>query len=133
MITKYGASWQNVPGAISIEIIHEEEWSDITYSNDLPESLLEELNKLTVDYVEMVIDFKSSGFYDSGSMYGGADHLGWPPDGEDERELDGTIKLYSYDGDLVCTLSAKVADDVFYAYLKQIENVEIDKNYDDRY
>ena len=39
------------------------------------------------DIVEIEIDFISSGCYQPASMHGGPDGLGWPEEGEDEREF----------------------------------------------
>lgn len=48
---------------------------------DLPGSL----RGLRIDSLDFV--FRSIGFYQPRSMYGGPDQLGWPEDGDDEREL----------------------------------------------
>lgn len=40
-----------------------------------------------LDGVELVVEFNSDGWYTPASMYGGADHLGWPEEGGDERTL----------------------------------------------
>lgn len=49
--------------------------------------------------VPLVMPFLSSGYWDPGSMYGGPDRVGLPPEGEDERLPDGTAYLdFGQDG-----------------------------------
>ena len=50
------------------------------------------------DYLE--IRFRSKGYDDPGSMYGGADHLGWAPEGDDERTI-LQVRLYQGEKDPV--------------------------------
>lgn len=75
--------WNKVPGKIRIELYrHEGAIYDARKDRKLPAFL----NGLQDD-AELVIDFTSSGYYDPGSMYGGPDNLGYPPEGDDERLL----------------------------------------------
>jgi hypothetical protein len=64
-------SW-NVSSGFTIEELTDDE---------LPESL----RGIRIDSLDFV--FRSIGFYQPRSMYGGPDQLGWPEDGDDEREL----------------------------------------------
>jgi hypothetical protein len=58
-----GKSWRNVSGTYAAEV------------------------EIGDDIVEIEIDFVSSGCYQPASMHGGPDGLGWPEEGEDEREF----------------------------------------------
>jgi len=60
-----GKSWRNVSG---------------TYVTEIPVPT-------DVEFAELEIDFVSSGSYCPSSMCGGPDGLGWPEEGEDEREF----------------------------------------------
>lgn len=52
---------------------------------DLPESL----RGLGIDNLD--IEFRSIGYYQPMSMYGGSDRLGWPEDSDDERTMISVI------------------------------------------
>ena len=52
------------------------------------DKLIPELIGVATQDCEMVIHFNSEGYHDPGSMYGGPDNLGYPPECEDNRTLD---------------------------------------------
>ncbi|CAB4191673.1 hypothetical protein UFOVP1229_82 [uncultured Caudovirales phage] len=56
----------------------------------LPESL----RGLGIDNIDFEI--RCIGYYQRASMYGGPDHLGWPEEGEDEREI---VAVKAFDAD----------------------------------
>ena len=58
-----GRSWRNVSGTYTAEV------------------------EIGNDIVEIEIEFVSSGCYQPASMHGGPDGLGWPEEGDDEREF----------------------------------------------
>lgn len=77
---------------------------------------------------ELTIHFTSSGYYEPASMYGGADHLGWPEEGEDERLLDhATVS----DGGSDKEMATAVADELFGFFVDEIQEEEIDSSGDD--
>ena len=71
--------WNDVEG--SIQVSSDELEGDIgdAIRAKLPE---QDRGNFTVD-----ISFMSSGYDEPGSMYGGRDHMGWAPEGEDIREV----------------------------------------------
>jgi len=88
--------WSDVEWSLSIEVDvftdpqHGDIWQDIDTRDTLPDSVTEELTALFKDgkiggVAEIVLTGTSSGYDDPGSMYGGTDHLGWPPEYEDIR------------------------------------------------
>lgn len=84
--------WNNLPGFIVREYAYLEkgEWFD--EKNDLPQGLIPKITGIgEKHWAELEIHFLSSGYYDSGSMYGGTDHTGWAPEGEDIRTLDKVV------------------------------------------
>lgn len=53
----------------------------------LPRALLEYVNDDPARLFELEVRFRSQGYYDPGSMYGGPDNLGSPPEGDDDRTM----------------------------------------------
>lgn len=78
--------WRDVPGSIAVEIYFADgKVYDARDDKEVPE--LASVVKDDKSY-ELVINFRSTGYYDPGSMYGGWQNLGNPPEGDDERTLD---------------------------------------------
>ena len=110
--------WQGVRGVFSVElasirsVISEYEGEEIPplYGIIVP------------DVDELVIEFTSSGYFQPMSMYGGADRLGWPEEGSDEREL---TRAYLLDGKKEIELPPEVQKQLFEHYQKQIDEVEL--------
>ena len=50
--------------------------------DDLPEVLAGK------GITELEITYRSNGYWERASMYGGPDNLGWPEEGEDERTIE---------------------------------------------
>lgn len=80
-------TWTNVPCELVVEIeIKDGKVWDV--SRDLPASKLDEYLKGIPDGDgELIIELHCSGYYEPMSMYGGADRMGWPEEGEQEFEL----------------------------------------------
>jgi len=83
-------------------------------------------------YAKLVIDFTSSGYYDPGRTYGDPYYC-YPPEGEDERLLDGNVGVWldwkGVGGKRTKpdhTLSDKASDDLFEAYRERVESEELD-------
>lgn len=80
--------------------------------------------------VNLEIDFLSSGYFDPGSMYGGSDHLGWPPEGEDVRECDGPIHFEITCEDIARDVSGVFSEaasaELFEACAAEIDDAECD-------
>ena len=84
MITK----WQNVKGEVVIELNYSMDGT--VYDCETDELVCEALQKLLAPLENaylLVVEFTSTGYYDSGSMYGGWQNLGSPPEGDDERTI----------------------------------------------
>lgn len=118
-------SWRNVNGTFSIE----------TYTHglvalDIDDKPLEILNTFCfingIGDAELIIEFTSTGYNDPGSMYGGPDNLGWPPEGDDERLLSNA---YLKVDNQVVKLPQRLQNVLFNIYIQQIEAVELE--YDD--
>ena len=118
MITK----WNNEPGTFSIELyLHNNAILDI---DDKELSVLKPLSLfIGSDAAELVINFRSSGYDDPGSMYGGTDNLGSPPEGDDERLLESAHIII--DG-VEMQLSNKQAETLFAEYEEEINDIELE-------
>jgi len=83
MITR----WDNVEGVFSIEFYENQgRFLDVWEDEPIHPIVKKYLDKLGADeHGELVIKFKASGYHDQGSMYGGPDNLGWPPESDEER------------------------------------------------
>ena len=79
MITK----WHNEKGEFCTEIFVKENKVYDTDNKELP--IPAELLPKDENYFDLVVEFKSSGYYDSGCTYGPSDNW-YPPEGMDERE-----------------------------------------------
>jgi|694.fasta_scaffold137574_6 hypothetical protein len=71
------------------------------------------------EFAELEIDFVSSGHYDPGSRYGGPHDLGYPPEGEDEREFT-TARLNGV------PLPDSQGREYFSQFKEKIDEVELD-------
>jgi len=117
-------SWSNVAGQFSIEVYLD---GDVVRDTDDKElKPLEGIVKLD-DALELVIDFRSSGYHESASMYGGPDNLGWPEDYADERLLESA---YLTDGKTETKLTQAQQDQLFALYSDQIDEVEVEADND---
>jgi len=120
-----GHTWQNVRGQFVLEIYsnHIGIVFDMNDDTEIPElNGILELN----DSGELVIDFLSSGYYQPMSMYGGPDHLGWPAEGSEDRELDSArVENTDYD---CATLTTEQQNTLFNRYESQISEVELEND-----
>lgn len=124
------SSWRNVPGRLIIELGLDDESNLIDLSS---EKSLDLLRPFVPDpeRSEIVINFLSSGFYEKSSMYGGPHNLGWPAEGEEDREFDSTEILTN---GLTCgILPPEVGQRLFELYESEINDVEIDVSFGDSY
>ncbi len=90
--------WTNVPVSFTVELGREGEgpWQDLTYEKELPPTVRVEICGLCpigCEGLELDFDVYSSGYHQPMSMYGGPDRLGWPEEGDDERECKGVYIL----------------------------------------
>jgi hypothetical protein len=84
MITK----WDNVQGTYVLEFYQDQDgrFLDVWEQHEVHAIVRKYLKRLSDDeHGELVIKFAASGYHDTGSMYGGADNLGWAPEGDEER------------------------------------------------
>ena len=90
--------WKNVPGRVSAEIIRDDYWYDTgRITKVFPPSVSAELDAIIPQpwdaaEPELVIDFLSSGWYDPGKTTGPPERC-YPPEGGDERLLDGAVTV----------------------------------------
>ena len=126
--------WNNVPGQIILELTYDRENDtllDAKKGTELPEDVLKEIfgilqvqKESAAQPLELVVDFESSGYYDPGSMYGGSDRLGWPPEGDDERVVTN-VELFA-GNKLLSSLSPVSANSIGDSYYEEIDAVELD-------
>ena len=77
--------------------------------------------------VKLVLDYRAEGYHDPGSMYGGYDHMGSPPEGEDERTLEGVVSVKTdYPFKVVGKLSKGGSKALFDAYKKRVYEQDLD-------
>ena len=77
-------------------------------------------------YADLIIEFVSTGYYDPGSMYGGPDNLGSPPEGEDERTLTEAYLVTAESDHL--KLPQDVQQALFEHYEAKIYEADLDDN-----
>ena len=135
-----GNSWSGVSGESRCQAyINNGAWvfehNEKPLSNIIQQELNQFLMKIGGQSEETVVDFiipwTSSGYYDAGSMYGGSDQLGSPPEGDDERDLAGLVHfdMVSGDKDVSGELSKAASGDLFGWVLEDIiMNTEIDRD-----
>jgi|APSaa5957512535_1039671.scaffolds.fasta_scaffold181764_1 hypothetical protein len=121
-----GTSWSNVAGQFSIEI-----YVSCKSVLDINDNIIPELQEQLLyfsdadDTAELIIDFRSSGYDDPGSMYGGPDNLGYAPEGDDERLLETAyLKL----DDVELPLTKEQQDLLFDRYSDEINDVELEED-----
>jgi len=135
--------WRNVSGQFNIEItmigngkVFDVDGNEINFVSPCLQSkswirrLANSLLRCHTPVVEgeLTIDFLSSGFNDPGSMYGGPDNLGYPPEGDDERLYDDAY-VTTCDGDTL-QLTKEVGEQLFDFYTDQIHDIELECDYD---
>ena len=137
--------WKNIEGSIYIECgFVNGKLIDSHTDQELPQSLINELkenfeiNELN-DYFEVEIPFTSSGFSDSGKLYGPPEKC-YPPEYNDERLLDENCivtfyylidKEMGWQKDFI-NLSKEVSEELFELYYDEIMEKELDfSQYDD--
>ena len=113
-------SWKNIPGTINVGLCKfDGEWRD---ENDkaLPEGVYTELDTLITNAdARLEVSFNATGYTDSGSMYAKNGDPGYPPECDEERNLDEV----TIDG---TPLSLPAQRIIFGAYTEEINCVNID-------
>lgn len=124
-------SW-NVTDELPIELYVDEDGSTWdTDDNDITSIL--DLTVLGLEDAELVIEFTSEGYYDSGSMYGGPDNLGYPPEGDDERLLSEAYLCVNGERIKTFCLTKQTQQNLFDRYEDNIQDVEVDTDYEPDY
>jgi len=113
--------WKNAPGSFAIELEYQPEVGVF----DLNGKHLPMLNGFLKSDGELIINWLSSGYYDSGSMYGGSDNLGWPPEGNDERTLNNAY----IHADSTIDLPKEVQQALFDVYEEKIMDQDVPDEY----
>jgi hypothetical protein len=114
----------NFLATLVIEVYYDEEegaFFEAASEKSLPEFIIPILPEKEPEVFEIVIDFNVKGYYDSGSMYGGPDNLGYPPEGDEERWLDEVYILV--DGNKI-RLSDEMQEKIFDHYEDEVEEME---------
>lgn len=116
-------TWRNVAGSYTIELGLDDDSNLIDLGS---EKDLEFLRPFIADPdgKEVTINFLSSGSYQAASMYGGADGLGWPEDGEEDREFDSAQVLTN--GVVGDSLPAQIGQRLFEMYETHVKEVELE-------
>jgi len=73
-------------------------------------------------HAELIVNFNSKGYNDPGSMYGGSDNLGYPPEGDDERTPN---EAYLKSDKNKIPLDPKLTEALFDHYIDQIMDTEL--------
>lgn len=134
--------WNNVSGELKLVLYRagNELYDDA--DNEAPECLLPYVQDDDSTY-ELVIDFVSSGYQRDAEMYGGPDNVGYPAEGEDDRNPECAHVIFTYydvmgpeSGKMIpakverkpykVELPKKVQDEVFGWYREAIQDVEIE-------
>lgn len=128
--------WHRVPGSFEQEFSYYEGDFRLpcnTSITSLLGPLALELRKDSEDEhtFDLVISFVSSGYYDPGRTYGPPENC-YPPEYEDERELESIAVIWEgITGESrELALPEKQAQEVFDYFSTQIDEVEIDEDYD---
>lgn len=110
-------TWKNVPGYCNLCM-------DAKILARIAKALpvVYEILKNWEDY-QLLLYFRSSGYYTPMSMYGGPDHLGWPAEGDDERLME-KVEI-----DDAPPLSPQMQQELFDLFIEEINKVELE---DDR-
>ena len=101
--------WSNVKGYVIIDI------------DDEPPTLLERYAKIG-DQLE--ITFLSSGESWPASMYGGADHMGWPAEHSEDRHV---IQALLYRDEETIMLPECLHNPLYEQYMDQIDKEELNE------
>ena len=126
--------WTNVAVTFTVELDRDvcdnAPWLDLTHSMELPAEVQADIYRVLpsdgqplVGGVELDFDVRSSGSYEPMSMYGGPDHLGWPEEGCDDRELRGVDVLLN--GKKVGSLNKDAVDALDDLYREKFEAAEL--------
>ncbi|MHC4091695.1 MAG: hypothetical protein ACYSVY_15745 [Planctomycetota bacterium] len=115
--------WRDVPVSLSVNVHWDFAigtlWDD---DSDRPVSHVLPVEGAMAD--EMVIDFRSSGYYDPGQMYGPPENC-YPPEEDDERIVEA-VTMHWENGAMI-QLSREAVDNIGELFEDQIRDVELDE------
>ena len=118
--------WSNIPGKLSVELYRDEgELLDADDDQAAPDCLQPYVQD---DGSTLVIEFRSSGYYEPAEMYGGPDNLGHDAEGDDDRTMELVHVVFAKEGvgKWTVDLPKEVQEEVFEFYHEQIDEVEIE-------
>lgn len=98
-------------------------------TNDTIQKLAPVLSKVPDQYGELVLHFRSQGYHEPMSMYGGPDNLGWPEEYDDERTL---LQAVLEAGGKKIEIPAPLNEELFQQYINEVNEEEL-PDYDDYY
>jgi hypothetical protein len=140
-----GSEWYGVPGCVVVECgpTDEGEWIIERPSKTLPEIVVKDILKLfplrrrfnwvknlfglkLIDQrtFELIINFESSGYYQPAQLYGPPEKC-YPAEGNDERELDGTVEVI-LDRDHKGHLSKEASEAMFDLMQDEVYEAELE-------
>ena len=124
--------WTNRAGEWSIEVgrLDDGRWCATARDALLPCQVAAVLDRVIpwADWAEVEIHFTSTGYYDSGRRWGRPEDC-YPPEGDDERELDyGRLVVC---GRRAIALDKQQARVIWDAFEDEIRQVEIDREPDE--
>jgi len=133
-------TWSNVPGTFPVELFIAD--GEVCDADDVVPEILWPF--VMEDGCELIIEFRSSGYYDPGRTYGDPDDC-YPPEGDDERLVD-EVYLFLDNEKIKLPRAILVTshnphsveeidlwDELFEHYSEAIQEVELDTDDDPRY
>ena len=129
-------SWSNVSGELAIELYANDGDAvdtifDASDDKPVPAITPDMVPKIQEDSYDLVIDFVSSGYYDSGRTSGPPENC-YPPEGDEDRELVAAYLNHyvTIDGTMVTTrieLSPEKMSELFNHFEDKINEVELEE------
>ena len=119
--------WNGVPGQFVAELHYTQGGEIYDAHSDKKVDVKTEAALEHDEPYELVIEFRSSGYYDPGVLSGPPEKC-YPPEGDDEREME-SVTLIHESGDI--KLTPEEQEEFFEWFRSNVEEVEIDTQDDD--
>jgi hypothetical protein len=98
---------------------------------ELPDGLQRWVLENEEDWCELVIRFRSTGYSEPASMYGGPQNVGWPAEYDDERTLvDVQLVIDRPSNRTTVFVEEDLAADLFAELLEKIQDADVDREYE---
>jgi hypothetical protein len=100
----------------------------VANDSPLPDGLLQYMQSSDECY-ELLIKFRSQGYYEPASMYGGPDRLGWPEEGDDERTLVNAKLVIGFGADLhTVDIDDDLSAELFELLFSDVQGAELESD-----